>query len=164
MSSHATPAARAACCQLLRAAQAESARPGLRLSGVERPPPRADPRLPAARPNAARCRGLAEEPVENVHNLNAKIYNLKSGLEVPRRARSPLFDPIVVLAHLQLAGGVRCRGTLWRAGCICRALAVTMPVTGPSIAAATAQALFLPLAHSNSWRASRIVPTPIVMA
>jgi hypothetical protein len=48
--------------------------------------------------------------------------------------------------------------------CSCNALAVTMLVTGPSTACAIAFALAVPLATSTSWRALRIVPTPIVMA
>ena len=48
--------------------------------------------------------------------------------------------------------------------CNCSALAVTMLVTGPSTACAIALAFDFPLATNNSWRASRIVPTPIVIA
>ena len=44
------------------------------------------------------------------------------------------------------------------------ALAVIIAVTGPSTICATASALFFPLASSTRCRASRIVPTPIVIA
>ena len=46
----------------------------------------------------------------------------------------------------------------------CSALAVIIEVTGPSTIAATADALFAPTPSSTSDRASRIVPTPIVIA
>src|ERR1700747_766624 len=45
--------------------------------------------------------------------------------------------------------------------CSCRALAVTMLVTGPSTAWAIAFAFVLPLATRTSLRASRLVATPI---
>ena len=80
-----------------------------------------------------------------------------------RRVEHLGLDPLVVVEHLQLAGRVAVDDA-HTSRCNCRALAVIMLVTGPSTAAATAAAFFSPLASSRILRASRIVPTPIVMA
>ena len=50
------------------------------------------------------------------------------------------------------------------AGCSCNAVAVIIAVNGPSMAPATMPAFSGPVASSRQRRASRMVPTPMVMA